>query len=60
MRDEKYSYLIKSLFLLDSMYWKALNRKVKYTAKDIKEILQKDNVNFVYKHILFTQYFNKI
>ena len=60
MRDEKYSYLIKSLFLLDSMYWKALNRKVKYTAKDIKEILQKDNVEFAYRHILYKQYFNKI
>ena len=42
------------------MYWKALNRKVKYTAKDIKEILQKDNVEFAYRHILYKQYFNKI
>ena len=60
MREEKYSYLMKSLFLLDSMYWKSINGEANYTAKDIKEVLKKDNVNFVYKHILFTQYFNKI
>lgn len=60
MRDEKYSYLMKSLFLLDSMYWKAINGEVNYTANDIKDVLEKDNVDFVYKHILYKQYFKNL
>lgn len=60
MREKKYSYLMKSLFLLDSMYWKAINGEANYTAKDIKDILKKDNVDFVYKHILYKQYFRNL
>lgn len=60
MRESKYGYLIKSLFLLDWMYWQALAGRKSYTARDIKDMLHRDNVEFVYKHFLFPQYFKNI
>lgn len=58
MREEKYSYLMKSLFFLDWMYWQALTGRKSYTARDIKDMLHRDNVEFVYEHFLFPQYFD--
>lgn len=58
MRESKYRYLIKSLFLLDWMYQQALTGSKSYTSRDIKDMLHRDNVEFVYEHFLFTQYFD--
>lgn len=58
MREAKYEYLMKSLFLLDWMYWQSLSGKTNYTARDIKDMLHKENVEFVYEHFLFPQYFD--
>lgn len=57
MREKRYGYLRKSLFFLDWMYWRCVAGIENYSAVEIKQMLEENNVNFVYENFLFPQYF---
>lgn len=59
MREEKYALTIKRLHFIYWMWNECMCGKQKYNARDINDMLEKKNVEFVYEHMLFPEYYKE-
>lgn len=61
MRWSKYEEICKRIYFLDFIYWQVVNGRIKnLKAKELKDMLNKNNVNFVYENIIAPIYFKEI
>ncbi|MEG1457576.1 MAG: hypothetical protein RSC57_03170 [Bacilli bacterium] len=61
MRENKYETICKQIYFLEFIYGEVLNRRMdKFKAKELNEMLDKDNVNFVYENFIVPRYFPNV
>lgn len=61
MRWNKYEQICKQIYFLDFIYWQVADGRIKnLKAKELKDMLNKNNVNFVYENIIAPIYFKEI
>lgn len=61
MRWSKYEEICKQIYFLDFIYWQVADGRIKnLKAKELKDMLNKNNVNFVYENIIAPIYFKDI
>lgn len=61
MRWSKYEIKCKQLYFLYHIYWGVVNETIdRFKPKELKDMLQEDNVNFAYENIIAPTYFRKI
>ncbi|MDQ0150682.1 hypothetical protein ACFO6R_11475 [Eubacterium multiforme] len=61
MRWNKYEEICKKIYFLDFIYWQVADGRIKkLKVKELKDMLNKNNVNFVYENIIAPIYFKEI
>ena len=61
MRWNKYEQICKQIYFLDFIYWQVADGRIKnLKAKELKDMLNNNNVNFVYENIIAPIYFKEI
>lgn len=61
MRENKYETICKQTYFLEFIYGEVLSgRMEKFKAKELNEMLDKDNVDFVYENFIVPRYFPNI
>ena len=61
MRWIKYEEICKQIYFLDFIYWQVADGRIKnLKVKELRDMLNKDNVNFAYENIIVPIYFKDI
>lgn len=61
MRENKYEIICKQIYFLEFIYGEVLSgRMEKFKAKELNEMLDKDNVDFVYENFIVPRYFPNV